>query len=209
LENYLEIEFLKFGYLIAVLLVTVINLMGCTHARDTYKPANIDTFSQAGIDTVDYYPDCFEEFTPQMDTQQTIEGCGSIFLFKNLPEGVLTVTINEEDLYLSSKCQTYSLGEMLQIHLEVYPGNMIWKDSIRSTDYCSCFRLVNAQKRVALNASQGGVIAASRKNKGNGRFSEWITLKTLNLQFFNHFTRDTIKLDDVLFNNVRVGWRAG
>jgi len=138
------------------------------------------------------------------------EGCGYSFLYKEIKEGVITLSFSNEKVFFVKKCRTIDVKKFLEVNLEIYPNNKIYKDSIRSIDYCSCFVFSNSQKRIKIKAFEGVFTASAIGEELQETFyTKRITGKLSNLKFKNPITNKIIEIKEVLFWNVDISNTPG
>jgi hypothetical protein len=197
----------------------LMSLFNCaTEQKNTFEVMDIDSIANNPIAIIDneieFYPDCFDSIVKDGDKQGG--GCGNAFLFKTINEGVITVSINLEDVFIGGKCRKIDLNKV-EINLEVYRNNKTYRDSTKIVDYCSCIRFSNAQSRINAKFLSVDKIIASAKKKTREvniyqvekNSTDYISVKLTNLEFLDPISNDTIVIDEVVFYNVKVGWSAG
>jgi len=146
--------------------------------------------------------DCFEGLS--LDTSIG-NGCGDIFLFQVMEEGILTVQIDPEKIALDSNCKYFKIQDGLKIEFEIYPENA--KIDERIQPYCSCFRSPGEPNRIHVEASNGVMIANTTSETGE-RIKQ-ISALLKELEFEHPESGKVIFIEEALFWNVAVGWRAG
>lgn len=153
------------------------------------------------------YPDCFSD----IDTTNIEQGlgCGSIFVYKETQEGIITVSIDPNKIELSTQCKEFELTEGIEINLEIYPTKSVPKDSIRTIDFCGCIKFTNAQKRIPVKAESGKITTVILPSRNGVLNAERITVRLNDLKFTSPFTGKLIEFEDVLIWNASVGWFAG
>ena len=153
------------------------------------------------------YPDCFSE----IDTANLKQGlgCGSIFVYKETEKGIITVSIDPDKIELSTYCKEFELTEGIEINLEIYPTEIVPKDSIRTIDFCECINFTNAQKRIPLKAEFGKITTVILPSKNSVLNAERITVRLNDLKFTSPFTGKLIEFEEVIIWNASVGWFAG
>lgn len=154
------------------------------------------------------YPDCFMNIdTTKINKGQ---GCGEVFLYKELKEGILTVYINPIQYKLSAQCQTSSIHEQgILVNLEVYPSDSIPKGMTRALDYCNDMKIANAQDRIKLEAVSGKITSAYVSRSIKYTKGDRISVKLSDLKFKDNQHEKIIHLSEEIFWNIRVGWRPG
>ncbi|MEN8928488.1 MAG: hypothetical protein ABF242_01650 [Flavobacteriales bacterium] len=198
--------------------LVIILFTDCKNERvNNFEIIDIQSISNepfATIDNeVDSYPDCFDSIVKNQDKQGF--GCGNAFIFKSVDEGLVTIYINLEKVSLKGKCQELNLNQV-DIGLEVYRNNKNYRDSIKSIDYCSCTPFVNSQSRVETKFISGKIIASAKKKTEEENIyqpekynTEYISAKLTDLKFLHPISEDTIRIEEVIFYNVEVGWAVG
>lgn len=185
---------------ITIFITCTVLLFSCSHIDSKLITTENDSITEI------IYPDCFSNIdTTGLDFGF---GCGSIFLFKDLAEGLLTVSINPNDLEMNEQCRTFEISEV-DVNLEIYPTEFAPENLVRTIDYCSCMKILNAEKRIKLAATKGSIITSVKSSENKILKGEFITAQLSNLEFYNHLTKEVIKIDNVIFWNVSIGWFAG
>jgi len=140
-------------------------------------------------------------------------GCGNIVVYKineSETEGI-SVEADKDKVNLSTKPKTFDIATTAGLVVQIFLGENL-RESMKATSFCNDFVSPIVPEPAVWTAKTGR--ATINISKSNDSAPVWergytATVKLKNVRFYDESGVNSVVLDELIFENISVGWLPG